>query len=226
MMSDQAFAPTVDTARAHSLPNATRVSSTSSGSGSFLVPLSGLPVTGNAFYVRVFINWEKDTSAISGHSGFIVASSARDESGTELRLGISSKGPNGVPRMDLNLQNPSDGGGETTRYSNGFTDGGNPADFSGAGFQFKANTWTCLEAFFNGAPAASEFRVWIEGKEITEMHVTDFRGSMNGAPRTTWAPTYKFIKIGANDYDANLGHIWYDDVVVATQPIGCGYVVN
>ena len=65
--------------------------------------------------------------------------------------------------MDLNLQNPKDGaGGEVTRYSNGFTDGGNPADFPGTGFQFAANTWTCVEAFFNGAAAGSEFRVWID----------------------------------------------------------------
>jgi hypothetical protein len=221
----ESFAPMVDAARAHSGANAARVSSTSSGLGSFLVPVSGLPVPSNALYVRVFINWEKATSTIMGHSGFIVGAASRDESATELRLGISTKGPNGVPRLDLNLQSPSDGGGETTRYSNGFTDGGNPASFPGTGFQFAANTWTCVEAFFNGDPAASEFRLWIDGSELEPMHVTDFRGNTNGAPRVKWAPTYKFIKIGANDYDANLGHIWYDDVVVATARVGCDYRV-
>ena len=55
------------------------------------------------------------------------------------------------------------------------------------------------------------------------MHVTDF--SANNAGRTHWAPSFNYIKIGANDYDANLGQIWYDDVVVATQKIGCSYVV-
>jgi hypothetical protein len=217
----ESLAPAVDTARAHSAPNSARVTSTSSGLGSFLVPLAGFPVAGNAFYVRVFINWEKATTSITGHSGFIVGSAARDESGTELRLGISSKGPGGVPRLDLNLQNPSDGGGEVTRYSNGFTDGGNPGQFTGTGFQFAANTWYCVEAFFNGAAGASEFRLWIDDAEIQEMHVTDFRGSTTAAARTAWAPTYNFLKIGANDYDANLGRIWYDDVVVATGRIGC-----
>ena len=227
MAFEQTNAPTIDSARAHGTGNSARVLSTSSGRGSFLVPVTGLPVTGNAFYVRVFINWEKATSAISGHSGFIVGSVGRDNNGTEVRLGISSKGPGGTPRMDLNLQSPSDGqGGETTRYSNGFTDGGNPSDFPGTGFQFAANTWTCVEAFFNGATAGSEFRVWVNDAEITEMHVTDFRANTtSGTPRTHWAPTYGFIKIGAQDYDANLGHIWYDDVVVATQRVGCSYVV-
>jgi hypothetical protein len=87
--------------------------------------------------------------------------------------------------------------------------------------QFAANTWYCVEAFFNGAPGASEFRLWINDTEVPEMHVTDFRGSTNGAPRTAWAPTYNYLKVGANDYDANLGRIWYDDVVIATGHIGC-----
>jgi hypothetical protein len=222
------LAPVIDTTRHQTGAHAAMATSSSSGLGSFLVPasgaLSGTPVTGNAFYVRVWINWQKATTAISGHSGFLVGSAARDESDTELRLGISSKGPNGTPRMDLNLQNPKDGaGGEVTRYSNGFTDGGNPASFTGTGYQFAANTWTCLEAFFNGAASGSEFRLWIGDQEVTEMHVTDF--SPNSSGRTHWAPTYNFIKIGAQDYDANLGQIWYDDVVVATQKIGCSYVV-
>jgi hypothetical protein len=221
----EAFAPMVDAARAHSGSNSARVSSTSSGLGSFLVPAAGLPVPGNALYVRVFINWEKATSTIMGHSGFIVGAASRDESATEVRLGISTKGPGGVPRLDLNLQSPADGGGETTRYSNGFTDGGNPASFTDTGFQFAANTWTCVEAFFNGDPAGSEFRVWIDDSELELMHVTDFRGNTNGTPRVKWAPTYRYIKIGANDYDANLGHIWYDDVVIATARVGCDYRV-
>jgi hypothetical protein len=211
----------VDTARFHSAPNAVRVTSTSSGKGSFLVPLAGFPVAGNSFYVRVFINWEKATTSIMGHSGFLVGSAARENNGTELRLGISSKGPNNVPRLDLNLQSPADGGGETTRYSNGFTDGGNPGAFPGTGFQFAANTWYCLEAFFGGTSGASEFRVWVDNTELPDMHVTDFRGNTTGTPRINWAPTYRFLKIGAQDYDANLGRIWYDDVIVATQKVGC-----
>jgi hypothetical protein len=219
------LAPVIDTTRHQTGAHAAMATSSSSGLGSFLVPaagaLGGTPVTGNAFYVRVWINFQKPTTAITGHSAFIVGSAARDESGTELRLGISTNGPGNVPRLDLNLQNPSDSGGEVTRYSNGFTDGGNPASFPGTGYQFTAGSWTCVEAFFNGA--ASEFRLWIGDQELSEMHVTDF--SANGAGRTHWAPTYNFIKIGAQDYSANLGQIWYDDVVVATQKIGCSYVV-
>jgi hypothetical protein len=216
------LAPAVDTARKNRGMNSARVQSTSSGRGSFLVPRMGLPVTGNSFYVRVFMNWEKATTAITGHSGFIVGSAARENNGTECRLGISSKGPGGVPRMDFNLIGANDGGGgEVTRYSNGYTDGGNPADFTGTGFQFAADRWYCVEAYYGGTPNMSELRVWVDGTELMEMHVTDFRGNMNGSPRINWAPMYTFLKIGAQDYDANLGRIWYDDVFVGTAPVGC-----
>lgn len=225
----EALGPVIDSAKAKSGGNAARVTSTSSGLGSFLVPkatttLGSEAVSGNAFYVRVHMNWQKASTDISGHSAFIVGAASRDNSGTEARLGISSKGPGNVPRVDLNLQSPSDGaGGEVTRYSNGFTDGGNPADFTDPGFQFAADTWYCVEAYFDGTASASEFRLWIDGSEIESMHVTDF--SANGSGRTSWGPSYQYIKIGAQDYDANLGQIWYDDVVVATEPIGCAYNV-
>lgn len=225
----ESLGPVVDSAKAKSGGNSARVQSTSSGLGSFLVPAAGSVLGGtatpsNAFYVRVHMNWAKATSEIMGHSAFIVGAASRDNSGTEARLGISSKGPGSVPRVDMNLQNPSDGaGGEVTRYSNGFTDGGNPADFMDVGYQFAADTWYCVEAYYDGTAGASEFRLWVDGAEVAEMHITDF--SANDSGRTSWGPSYQYIKIGAQDYDANLGQIWYDDVVVATEPIGCDYVV-
>jgi hypothetical protein len=214
---DQGIAPVIDAAKSHSPPHSVRVQSSNVGLGSFLVPVMGFPVENNSFYVRVWINWEKATSTIMGHSGFLVGSTARDNSGTEVRLGISNKGPGDQAMLDLNLI--GGGGGEVTRYSNGFTDGGDPGQFSGNGFQFAADTWVCLEAFFNGG--GHEFRVWMDSVEVEAMHVTDFRGGPNGQPRTTWAPSYTILKIGAQDYDANLGKIWYDDVIVAKERVGC-----
>ncbi len=213
----QGIAPTIDSSKFRSAPNSARVKSSNVGLGSFLVPATGFPVAGNQFYVRVWMNWEKATSTIMGHSGFLVGATARDNSGVEVRLGISNKGPGDEAMMDLNLIGSA--GGEVTRYSNGFTDGGDPGQFNGKGYQFPAGEWVCLEAFFNGA--TSEFRVWIGDTELPDMHVTDFKGSPNATPRTTWAPNYSVLKIGAQDYDANLGNIWYDDVIVAKSRVGC-----
>lgn len=213
----EAGGPVIDTARAHSAPNAARVTpSMGGGLGSFLVPASGLPAPNNRFYVRVWMNWEKASSAVTGHGGFLVGASSRDNSGTEMRLGISN--PGFAPILDANLQNPSDGGGgEVTRFSNGYTTGGNPGAFPQMGFQFEANRWYCVEAFFNGG--GHEFRVWVDEVEVTEMHITDFTG--NNTPRTMWSPTYSVLKIGGQDYGSSLGSIWYDDILVGTEPVGC-----
>lgn len=208
--------PVIDTTRKHSGANA--VKATGNNVGSFLIPasgqLGGMIVPGNRFFVRVWVNFEKATSAIGNHSDFLVGATSQDNSGVELRLGFSSN-QSGKPEMlDLNLIGS---GAEVTRYSNGFTDGGNPGAFSGMGVQFVANQWYCIEALFDGA--ASEFRLWIDGTENMEMHVTDFSG--NGTPRLTWAPMFTYLKVGTQDFSGQIGQVWYDDVFVGTAQVGC-----
>jgi hypothetical protein len=212
--------PVLDSARSHSPPNSARATpSTGGGLGSFLVPASTLPnklpAPENRFYVRVWMSWEKATPEVSGHGGFIVGASSRDNSGTEARLGISN--PGFAPILDMNLQNPMDGGGgEVTRFSNGYTTGGNPGEYPEMGFQFEATRWYCVEVLFNGS--GHEFQVWVDDVEVPNMHITDFG---TNAPRTMWSPSYSFLKIGGQDYGSQLGSIWYDDVFVGTEPIGC-----
>jgi hypothetical protein len=208
--------PVIDTTRKHSGNNA--VKATGNNVGSFLIPasgqLGGMIVPGNRFFVRVWVNFEKATSAIGNHSDFLVGATSQDNSGVELRLGFSSN-QSGKPEMlDLNLIGS---GAEVTRYSNGFTDGGNPGAFSGTGVQFVANQWYCIEALFDGA--ASEFRLWIDGAENMEMHVTDFSG--NGTPRLNWAPMFTYLKVGTQDFSGQIGQVWYDDVFVGTAQVGC-----
>jgi hypothetical protein len=216
--SSDTGAPVIDGSKFSSPPNSARTQGTSSGDGSFLVPVSGLPAPQNRFYVRVRINFGTGTSALTGHAAYIVGATTRSESGTELRLGASIPPGFGTAMMDLNLQNPIDSVREVTRFSNGFTTGGNP--INAAGFDFMANHWYCLEALFDGGNDA--FHVWIDGTENTNMAVTNFAATGQPA-RTAWAPTFNFIKIGAQNYSGDIGTVWYDDVVVATQQVGCDY---
>ena len=211
-------APVIDSSKSASPPNSARTQGTSSGDVSFLVPVSGLPAPMNKFYVRVRVNFGTGTSALNGHVAYLVGSAARDESKTELRLGASIPPGFGTAMMDLNLQNPTDSGGEVTRFSNGYTTGGNP--LNAAGFDFIAGQWYCLEALFDGGNDA--FHVWIDGTENTNMAVTNFASTGQPA-RNAWAPSYTFLKIGAQNYSGDVGTVWYDDVVVATQQVGCTY---
>jgi hypothetical protein len=211
--------PKIDTTRTHTPPNAIKL--TPSSSGVFLMNQMGmgLPAAGNKFYARVWVNFEKATSAVGGHSAFLVGAVGKDNAGTELRLGMSGPpGGTSTVMLDLNLINATDGGGgEVTRFSNGFTTGGNPGDFTGMGFGFAANEWYCVEALFDGA--GSEFKLWVAETEITELAVHDF--SANSTPREMWGPTFNYIKIGGQNYSGNIGPVWYDDIFVGTEPVGC-----
>jgi hypothetical protein len=210
--------PTVVSSKAHSAPNSASSTGTSSGQGAALIPVSGLPTADNHFYVRVWVNFAKATSAVMGHAAFLVAGSTLDQSGTELRLGVSIPPGFNTAMVDLNLQNPKDGGGgEVTRFSNGYTTGANPLNVDGT--TFKADTWTCVEALFDGGH--NEFRLWIGGTEVSNIRVTNFAARPTDAPRVTWAPSFKFLKIGAQNYSGDIGQVFYDDVVVSSTQVGC-----
>jgi hypothetical protein len=208
--------PAIDNTKSHSAPNSVRVQGTTTGDGSFIVPASGLPAPGNRFFVRAWANFGKATSTITGHVGFIVGANMR-ANGAELRLGMSIPPGFGTAMMDLNLINATDGGGEVTRFSNGFTTGADP--LNQPGFTFDADRWYCVEALFDGGGDA--FQVWVDSTEVTAMHVTNFAARPTDPPRVTWAPSFAFIKIGAQNYSGDIGQIWYDDVVVATARVGC-----
>ena len=209
--------PTIVSSKSHSAPNSASSTGTSNGQGAALIPMSGLPTADNHFYVRAWINFAKATSAVTGHAAFLVAASSRDQSGTELRLGVSIPPGFATAMLDLNLQNPTDGPGEVTRFSNSYTTGGNPLNMPGT--TFEADTWTCVEASFDGGH--NEFRLWIGDTEVTNMHVTNFAARPTDPPRSTWAPSFKFLKIGAQNYSGDIGQVFYDDVIVGSQPIGC-----
>ena len=209
--------PTIDSSKFHSPPNSASSTGTTSGQGAALIPISGLPTAVNHYYVRVWVNFAKATNAVTGHAAFLVGASTRDQSGTELRLGVSIPPGFATAMVDLNLQNPTDGSGEVTRFSNGFTTGADPLDM--AGTTFDADTWTCVEALFDGGH--NEFRLWIGGNEVTNMHVTNFAARPTDPPRVMWAPSFNFLKIGAQNYSGDIGQVWYDDVVVGSEQIGC-----
>ncbi|MEO8904087.1 MAG: hypothetical protein ABI488_17240 [Polyangiaceae bacterium] len=210
--------PTIVSAKFHSAPNSASSTGTSSGQGAALIPVSGLPTADNHFYVRIWVNFAKATNTVAGHAAFLVAGSTLDQSGTELRLGVSIPPGFATAMVDLNLQNPTDGaGGEVTRFSNGFTTGADPLNMSGT--TFAADTWTCVEALFDGGH--NEFRLWIDGSEVSNMHVTNFAARPTDTARAAWAPSFKFLKIGAQNYSGDIGQVWYDDIVVGSEPIGC-----
>jgi len=36
-----------------------------------------------------------------------------------------------------------------------------------------------------------------------------------------WGPTFNYIKIGGQNFSGQIGMVWYDDVFVGTEQVGC-----
>ncbi len=181
---------------------------TADNQGVFVYPGSGLPTGDNVVYVRAYVNFAKPFADMNGHVAFITGATL-PENGVEVRLGASKNFGNQQMMLDINFIGD---GQEHTQFSNGDYTGGSPG--GGDGVQLEPDTWYCVEALFNGAQ--SEFQVWIDGAEIPELHVTDW-----GVGRLDWAPMYNVLKLGAHNYSGSLGEVWYDDVAISSQPIGC-----
>jgi hypothetical protein len=75
------------------------------------------------------------------------------------------------------------------------------------GVKLLADTWYCLEFLYDGP--GSETRVFVDGSEITELHAD-------------WGPyEYKVFKLGFEKYHGAAKTLWYDDLALAPERIGC-----
>jgi polysaccharide lyase-like protein len=85
------------------------------------------------------------------------------------------------------------------------TSGTNPNGMPGT--RLPNDTWTCMEAQFDGA--TGDVRVFVEGNSIIDA--------------TGWQPPteYKSFRFGYLRFDSPARDVWMDDVVVASSRIGC-----
>ncbi len=58
--------------------------------------------------------------------------------------------------------------------------------------------------------AAPEIDVWLEGVEIPDLHHTDWP-----------LDDYDALRFGFEKYAGPVREIWYDDIAIGTEPIGC-----
>lgn len=186
--------------------------------GRFLTSQAAFPDEGK-LYVRAYMNFENATTAMSGHTGFIVGATT-DSNGQELRWGQSMAGCN-APNQLLDLNHiPTD----KTICSSGHITGGNPTDAPDPdGVTLAADTWYCVETFWDST--VGEFRLWIDDEEVTVLHAAPGLWCPIGQPGCNdpdpWPMAFTLVKFGTQVYNGGAGSIWYDDVAYATQRIGC-----
>lgn len=187
----------IDGAQAHSGTKSVYVSGT--GQGSYRSVLFStaypFPAPHNSFYARVFLRSRNGMG--QGHSTYFGAGSGDNQ--RMLRIGFHQY------VLEANLIHPG------TEYEVLSGPWGQPAQ----GVQLQAEKWHCVEAFFNGAQ--HELRAWLDGNEVGGLHTTNWNANL-----TSWSPRYARAWFGFETYHGEQDELWYDDIAIGTQRIGCG----
>jgi hypothetical protein len=156
--------------------------------------LRGAPVFPSvtpALYLRVYLRL--DAAMTAGHNTYFKAGGA-DASSTnnETRVGVM---------MSMLMINQPDGDRGFLSNESYWTD-------QQLGAVVVERTWTCIEAFFD--PPHSTVDVWVDDEEVPDLHRTDWKQDALGA-----------FHLGFEQYAGPAADVWYDDVIVATERIGC-----
>ncbi|WP_437731719.1 hypothetical protein [Sorangium sp. So ce1335] len=146
----------------------------------------------STFWGRIYL---KGSSASQmGHNTYIAATTADGDpnNGEHIRIGEH--------QCQLELNRKSD---DAEKLSNG------GMYMCSGGVKLAADTWYCLEFYYNGP--GREVRVFVDGTEVDSLHVTD------------WGPyEYKLFKFGFEKYHGAEKTMWYDDIALGTERMGCG----
>lgn len=151
----------------------------------------GVATPGATFWGRVYLRSETDIQM--GHNTYVAATNGTGDPNDAEYVRI------GEHQCQLEVNRKSD---DKELLSNGGT------YMCSGGTKFVANTWYCLEFFYDGPNSA--LQVFVDRNEVTALKVTD------------WGPyQYKLFKFGFEKYHGDSKILYYDDVAIGTQRIGC-----
>jgi hypothetical protein len=147
--------------------------------------------TGSRFYLRVFMRLA--TPMTGGHNTYFIAGLAATPGAPyETRVGVMN---------EMLIINQPQG-------DRGFMSNQNYYNDHLPGSVLPANAWSCVEVFFD--PAASTINIWLEDAPIPDLARTDWQEER-----------FDVIRFGFERYAGPDSEIWYDDIAVGTQKIGC-----
>ena len=94
-----------------------------------------------------------------------------------------------------------------------------------SGQQLSANKWYCIETAYYADTSYDELYFWVDGKLVHS--VTSGNDWNNGAAPANWlSDKFTYAMFGFHSFSSNTADVWMDDIVLSTQPIGCGTVNN
>jgi len=92
-----------------------------------------------------------------------------------------------------------------------------------SGPQMAANTWHCVEVDYLADQAYDTLRMRVNGTEVHS--ITSANDWNNGSLPADWmSDRFNYVMFGFHSFSGRSADVWMDDIVVSTQPIGCGTV--
>jgi polyisoprenoid-binding protein YceI len=92
-----------------------------------------------------------------------------------------------------------------------------------SGPQMKANTWYCVETAYLADMPYDSLYMYVDGALVHS--ITSAADWNNGALAADWmSDKFNYVMFGWHSFSGNNADVWMDDIVVSTQPIGCGAV--
>ncbi|WP_062059679.1 cellulase family glycosylhydrolase [Cellvibrio sp. OA-2007] len=90
-----------------------------------------------------------------------------------------------------------------------------------SGPQMAANTWYCVEVDYLADQAYDTLKMRVNGNEVHS--ITSANDWNNGALGADWmSDKFNYVMFGFHSFSGRSADVWMDDIVVSTQPIGCG----
>jgi hypothetical protein len=181
----------VDETQSHSGRRALRV--LGSGYSSFLVyhDTKVLPAQSGRFYLRAYLRLAEEMTA--GHNTFIIGDMAASPgAGNALRLGEMHQ------MLMYTVSGDTHGRLANENFYNDQL----------AGAALKAASWACVEMLIDSS--GPELRVWLDGAEIPDLYTAAFP-----------VDPYDALRFGFEKYAGPESEIFYDDLAIGSEPIGC-----
>jgi hypothetical protein len=152
---------------------------------------SGIFPAGSRFFVRVFMRLAAPMTG--GHNSYFIAGlAAQPGAPFETRVGVQN---------EMLVINQPDGDRGFMSNQNFYVD-------HLPGEKLAVNAWSCVEVFFD--PPNDTISVWLDDVSIPDLHRTDWQQE-----------TFDVVRFGFERYAGPDAEVWYDDIAVGTQQLGC-----
>lgn len=90
-----------------------------------------------------------------------------------------------------------------------------------SGTQLNPDTWYCVETAMYADTAYDQLYFWVNGNLVHS--ITSGADWNNGALGADWlSDKFNYVMFGFQSFSNNTADVWMDDIVVSTEPIGCG----